>query len=134
MVGSPPGLHSEKAEADVPTSRDPMGSWNKIPFEYSQGFLMFYSPPLRLSQGLGWVMRKVTDGVEDEGVRLLGPKKSCLACKTRWKSFFLDPASPSEAGQTVNPDLTGQEGTDRNNVGYGWIFCHNEAETDERAT
>ena len=33
------------------------------------------------------------------------------------KRGVLDPASPSEAGPSVNPSLTGKEGKDRNNVG-----------------
>jgi hypothetical protein len=39
-----------------------------------------------------------------------------------WQMKFLDPASPSEAGQHVNPSLTGKEGRDRNHVVQGWIF------------
>ena len=34
----------------------------------------WFDPPSKPPPGLGWVMRKVSDGVEGEGLRLWGPK------------------------------------------------------------
>jgi hypothetical protein len=38
------------------------------------------------------------------------------------KRGVLGPASPLEAGQSVNPGLTWKDVRDRNNVGKDWIF------------
>ena len=51
-----------------------------------------------------------------------GLSKLVWRAKLGQKRVVLDPASPSEAGQHVNPSLTGKEGRDRNHVVQGWIF------------
>ena len=63
-----------------------------------------------------------------------GLSKLVWRAKLGKKRVVLDPASPSEAGQHVNPSLTGKAGRDRNNVVQGWIFCHNKAETEKTAS
>ena len=49
------------------------------------------------------------------------------------KRAILDPANPSEAGQKSNPRPHGMVGRDRHTKCWGWIVCHNGAETQNAA-
>ena len=76
-------------------------------------------PPTPPALGFGWValsVRKVSDGVEDQGLGPWGIKQTCLACKTAQKHAVPDAPSPSEAGKRVNPSSTGKAGRDRHTM------------------
>ncbi len=59
-------------------------------------------------------LRKVQDGVENEGLTPWGVEKK--GTKLGWKGAVLDPPCPSEGEVRVNPTSTGQSGKDRHLV------------------